>query len=879
MIKRRTLSTLLFITALLIAASFHGFGMFQYPYFESDEGTYISQAWSVVEEGALSPYTYWYDHPPGGWIFIAAWTYLFSDGFFAFGSSIETGRAFMWVIHIMSAAFIYGIVRYVTGRSLPAFAAAVLFSISPLAIYFQRRVLIDSLMIFWVLAAMVVLCQRFAHLRLRHYILSGVFFAFACLTKLTAVFFGPAFLYFLWTHHTPVQRYFRIPIWMMISGMFVSSFFLFAALSGELFKSESGESVSFMGAVEFQASRYGGVFWDPESAFASAIQDWAEKDFLFTLMTLTILVASFFMIPLFRNVRFLLISMIPYVFFLTSGGVNFNFYILPLIPVVAMIWAIYIHNILSSLGTKMYTTAFVFVIAITGLYYGIYGTKDHFVRDETSNQKESTIWIKENLDNEDVILIDNFAYVDLHDPRYINEKTFPNADWYYKVSRDIEVGEQKYDLDWRNFDFLSVTHEMMKQIQEGQDPIIRTAYEYGYPYKKWTKDATAFIDLPKMISTNGDWTMLYRIAPSPRETLFDAWKKYRSRSLYSYGQMVDLQSKQTTSSGQAQAMLQAVMVNDQDGFKGIWSWTKNQLQWRVQDRLFASSWVNGTIGNDDNTTSADSDIAMALLLAAHTWETPEYAEAAQEIIKSLWEGSVVTINDRYYMLPHNKISAQRYENKYLLNPSYFSPAWYRIFAEADPQNDWSTLADDTYKTLEDISRFSTAKDGLPPNWLAVDEATGRLSSASVYFSDPRIADQFGKDAVQTLWRISVDAKWFRSEDAGTYLKKIVESLDRRQEASLPTIVDNAGRTQSVEPSYVNEAGYANALAVFDTIANQASPEGESRADQYYAKTLAQAFDDTYSRLGRTPAAQEANWAWLGYALYNDVFRNVLLDEY
>jgi len=168
--------------------------------------------------------------------------------------------------------------------------------------------------------------------------------------------------------------------------------------------------------------------------------------------------------------------MIPYVFFLTSGGVNFNFYILPLIPVVAMTWAIYVHNVFVKFGPKLYMAAYSFVIILIGSYYATYGVTDHFTLNETKNQKESTVWIKENIDNDAVILIDNFAYVDLHDPSYINEKTFPNADWYYKVSRDVEVGEEKYDLDWRNFDFLSVTHEMMKQIQEGQDPIIRSAY-------------------------------------------------------------------------------------------------------------------------------------------------------------------------------------------------------------------------------------------------------------------------------------------------------------------------------------------------------------------------------------------------------------------
>src|SRR5437899_7066958 len=62
---------LLIATILLFAALLHGINMFHFPYYEDDEGTYMSQAWAIVKEGQLTPYTYWYDHAPVGWIQIA----------------------------------------------------------------------------------------------------------------------------------------------------------------------------------------------------------------------------------------------------------------------------------------------------------------------------------------------------------------------------------------------------------------------------------------------------------------------------------------------------------------------------------------------------------------------------------------------------------------------------------------------------------------------------------------------------------------------------------------------------------------------------------------------------------------------------------------
>lgn len=871
--KQRYFSTFLFLLALAVAGVFHGVGMFQYPYFESDEGTYISQAWAIVNQGSLSPYTYWYDHPPGGWIFIAAWSILFTDGFFAFGSSIETGRVFMLVIHILSAAFIYRIVVYLTNRSLPAFTACFLFSVSPLAIYFQRRVLIDSLMVFWFLAAVGVLCIAYNRLRLRHYVISALFFAFACLTKLTAIFFAPAILYYLWAHHSPLSRYFRMTIWMMISGMIVSSFFLFAALSNELFQPTEGEShVSFFGAVEFQASRKGGSFLDPNSAFASALSDWADKDLLFVFLSFVIVAIAVFMVPFFKNVRFLVLATLPYVFFLISGGVNFNFYILPLIPVVVMAWSVYMHDILLKFPARIYASVFSLFLIFSGYYYFAFADKDHFLVNETKNQKESTRWIKENLPNDSVILIDNFAYVDFHDPRYINQKTFPNADWYYKVSRDVDVGQAKYDMNWRNFDYLSLSHEMIKQIQEGRDPIIRNAFDYSYPDKRWTTETTAFLDLPKMISTNGDWSMLYKISDSHQENLLNAWERYRNKSIYSYGQIVDLSRKETTSSGQANALMQAVMMNDEEFFNGIWLWTSNHLQWRVQDRLFASLWTQGKISNGDNDTAADADIAMALLFAAHMWDEPQYKEKALEIINSLWISSVVEIDDRYYALPYNKISARRYKEKFILNPASFSPAWYRIFADVDPEHDWNKLADDTYVTLNELSDLSWNVSGLPLNSFVIDNKTGEMASARLYFDDALYADQFGEMGTRVLWRTALDVKWFGSADAIDYVSRLSEFTQSYvlEDGNYPSAISATGRVISERKSILSEVGYLNVFTV---------TQEPSFVSEYYEKTLAAAYSPEVVKAHASLSATDENWTWLGYALYHGVFENILKREF
>jgi hypothetical protein len=52
------------ILVVVLTCLTHAINLFGYPEFIGDEGIYTSQGWWLVKFGQLSPYTYWYDHPP-----------------------------------------------------------------------------------------------------------------------------------------------------------------------------------------------------------------------------------------------------------------------------------------------------------------------------------------------------------------------------------------------------------------------------------------------------------------------------------------------------------------------------------------------------------------------------------------------------------------------------------------------------------------------------------------------------------------------------------------------------------------------------------------------------------------------------------------------
>ena len=140
---------LIVLVALLVVSGLaHGTNMYRFPYYENDEGTYMARAWSFATEGELAPTNYTYDHAPAGWILISLWTML-TGGFFTFGFAINSGRVLMLILHLLSAALLFDIARSLSKSVIVASIAVLIFSLSPLAIYFQRRVLLDNIMVFW----------------------------------------------------------------------------------------------------------------------------------------------------------------------------------------------------------------------------------------------------------------------------------------------------------------------------------------------------------------------------------------------------------------------------------------------------------------------------------------------------------------------------------------------------------------------------------------------------------------------------------------------------------------------------------------------------------------------------------------------------------
>ena len=361
-----------------------------------------------------------------------------------------------------------------------------------------------------------------------------------------------------------------------------------------------------------------------------------------------------------------------------------------------------------------------------------------------------------------------------------------------------------------------------------------------------------------------------------RPVLDQLWQTYKDRYIQQDGRVKDPQrTDATTSEGQAYAMLRAYWQDDRATFNNALHWSLNNLQLPRGDRLFAYLWGKGSdnawkVLDRNVATDADQDIAFALLMASRKWNDPSYQDEALHILHDLWNETVVIVKGKPYLAAGDWASNS---HRPVLNPSYYAPYAYRLFAQADPDksHNWSGLVDTTYEVVGACTTgkldLTNGPGKLPANWCAIDKSTGEYQPASD--QDKNLDSDFGYDAFRVLWRLSLDYHWNGEKRALDYLQSLNFLQQEWQTTQkLAVIHDHAGRPKDTNEDLgvYSGAGLGLFTAIASTLADQIVSvkllpglQGTGQDDPDPAHT-----DATKAR---TYYAQ--NWVWFGLALYAD----------
>jgi 4-amino-4-deoxy-L-arabinose transferase-like glycosyltransferase len=476
-VRAHWLSLLIVAGLLLVVGLVHAIGYDRFPARTTDdEGTYVSQAWAVLEWRTLAHYTYWYDHPPFGWITMAAYMWI-TDALQRLPTAVSAGREVMIWAKVISAAMMYLLGRRLGFHRLAAAGAVLLFGLSPLAVVFQRMVFLDNLAVMWTLAALALAASPKRSLAASTG--SALCFALAILTKETTAVLFPALLLLLWQHTSPETRRYRIALFLTVLAGVSFTYPLYALLKNELL--EGPGHVSLAWAVKWQLFERlpTGSVLDTTSDSYGIVRSWLDQDPWLLLAGVLLTPVALFSGRL-RAVALALA--IQAVMMLRNGYLPYP-YVIAMLPFAALV----IAGVADQLGKgpaargwpSMAAKVVGLLVVIAAVAASVVvvgpqwrGSLDRaMTEDQSQPPKQAVAYVTTHIPRGSTLLVDDNIWTDL-----VRQGFDPNPVWFYKLDLDPAV-RAKYRNGWRDIDYV-VLRELNQSILRDL-PLVAAAIEHS----------------------------------------------------------------------------------------------------------------------------------------------------------------------------------------------------------------------------------------------------------------------------------------------------------------------------------------------------------------------------------------------------------------
>ncbi|MEU8030850.1 glycosyltransferase family 39 protein [Streptomyces sp. NPDC049099] len=477
------------LTAILVV---QGWNIAAYPTLSDDEGTYLAQAWAVQQGRGLAHYTYWYDHPPLGWIQIALLSRLpsaVSPG----SMTVGTMRLVMLLVSGVSAVLLY-----VLGRrlSLPRWAAGLgmaLLGLSPLAVVLSREIFLDNIAVMWLLLAFCLAASPSRHLW--HHFGAGLAAAAGVLTKETMLVVLPALFVTMWRHSHRDTRKFALTGAVTACILTGFSYPLFALLKGELLPGAG--HVSLWDGITYQMSRPGsGFILDPGSGSYGVLHSWLYYDRVLPLgglagALLLLLTGRWSVTARALAGPALTVAVLAAVALRPSGYLP-AMYVIGALPFLALVLAggaaSVAHMVISRWrkdGEHRYVTGGRYALAAAlALAAGAYvvphwydGDRTAVTADANRPYRQASHWLGTKVaDPEDTrVLVDDALWLDLVHAGY---RPGLGAIWFYKADLDPAV-TRTIPHGWRDLDYVVASPTVRRDAKDL--PTVRAAIQHSTP--------------------------------------------------------------------------------------------------------------------------------------------------------------------------------------------------------------------------------------------------------------------------------------------------------------------------------------------------------------------------------------------------------------
>jgi endo-1,4-beta-D-glucanase Y len=200
-------------------------------------------------------------------------------------------------------------------------------------------------------------------------------------------------------------------------------------------------------------------------------------------------------------------------------------------------------------------------------------------------------------------------------------------------------------------------------------------------------------------------------------------------------------------------------MSDKETFDGLMKFYESK---RTQQANQMMAWLVTCeeIQDPGSATDGDIDVAFANIVASTKWGAT-YLDKAKEIINLIDQNLILDCQVDGATV---KVLAPGYSGGLwggcgLTDIQYYTPGFFRLFAQVTGNEVWNTLADDTYILLNASANETT---GLVPDWQTASGSPGPSGRVGHY----------GYDACRVPWRITLDYLWNGNTEAAQWSSKI-----------------------------------------------------------------------------------------------------------
>jgi endo-1,4-beta-D-glucanase Y len=330
---------------------------------------------------------------------------------------------------------------------------------------------------------------------------------------------------------------------------------------------------------------------------------------------------------------------------------------------------------------------------------------------------------------------------------------------------------------------------------------------------------------------NVDYSNGYKTSVISAIDLQVAYERWKKLYLKSYDEMYRVSIDDTAitiSEGMGYGMLLTAYFGEKGKFDRLFDFYKSKRTGKAHN-LMAWRVTCDSVIDPGSATDGDLDVAFALIVAHYQWGE-DYLVEADSILSIIKDDYFVdTCNgETYVMRPGG-----HWGGCDVTNVSYYTPAYFRVFAEATGEGFWKDVADDAYTILNNGVNVTT---GLVPDWQSWDGVPGGTSNWEWL-------DYYRYDACRIPWRIALDYIWSGNSSAQSWCVKISNFADSIGAANIVDGYDLDGmpRGQYNNSSFVGGfavGGMSHSQAMVDSFASRLLYlDGAGYDNQYFNLSL------------------------------------------